>query len=97
MQTQILGKMSQNAVHPLDLCHKGTYNVHRVALYYDVKRGVILVLHNPAIRDVEQLKAEAEALLEKVAQLENPADIRMLAVAIKGMLLALETRQEVEA
>lgn len=55
------------------------------------------MLHNPAIRDVEQLKAEAEALLEKVAQLENPADIRMLAVAIKGMLLALETRQEVEA
>jgi hypothetical protein len=59
--------------------------------------GVILMMHNPAVRDVAQLKAEAEALVEKVAQLENPADIRMLAVAIKGMLLALETRQEVEA
>ena len=55
------------------------------------------MMHNQAVRDVAQLKAEAEALVEKVAQLENPADIRMLAVAIKGMLLALETRQEVEA
>lgn len=100
MQTKMLGKMSQNVTKcgkPLDVCHKGTYNVHRVALYDDVKRGVILMMQNPAVRDVAQLKAEAQALVEKVAQLENPADVRMLAVAIKGMLLALETRQEVEA